>query len=83
MTKKMNSQTRRNNRGQNPIVTPFSAPGATEKGIHINTSHISTPQCRPTIPTRRRGFNPDGSINLDLDSRIELDLRNDQKENGF
>lgn len=34
----------------------------------------------PIAGTRKRGFNPDGSINLDLDSRIELDLRNDQKE---
>lgn len=34
----------------------------------------------PIAGTRKRGFNPDGSIDRDLDSRIELDLRNDQKE---
>ncbi|WMC09399.1 anthranilate synthase component 1 [Oceanimonas pelagia] len=34
----------------------------------------------PIAGTRRRGFNPDGSINLDLDGRIELDLRQDEKE---
>lgn len=34
----------------------------------------------PIAGTRKRGFNADGSINLDLDSRIELDLRNDDKE---
>lgn len=34
----------------------------------------------PIAGTRPRGFNDDGSINLDLDSRIELDLRNDNKE---
>lgn len=34
----------------------------------------------PIAGTRRRGFNPDGSINLDLDGRIELDLRQDAKE---
>ncbi|NVK25110.1 MAG: anthranilate synthase component 1 [Gammaproteobacteria bacterium] len=34
----------------------------------------------PIAGTRVRGFNSDGSINNDLDSRIELDLRNDKKE---
>jgi anthranilate synthase component 1 len=34
----------------------------------------------PIAGTRRRGFNPDGSINDDLDGRIELDLRLDKKE---
>lgn len=34
----------------------------------------------PIAGTRRRGFRKDGSINLDLDSRIELELRNDRKE---
>jgi len=34
----------------------------------------------PIAGTRRRGFNPDGSINRDLDSRIELELRQDNKE---
>ncbi len=34
----------------------------------------------PIAGTRPRGFNQDGSINPDLDSRIELDLRNDEKE---
>ena len=30
--------------------------------------------------TRARGKNADGSINFDLDSKIELDLRDDKKE---
>ncbi|WP_409420387.1 anthranilate synthase component 1 [Pseudaeromonas sp. ZJS20] len=34
----------------------------------------------PIAGTRRRGLNPDGSINLDLDGRLELDLRQDAKE---
>ncbi|MBD1391312.1 anthranilate synthase component 1 [Neiella sp. HB171785] len=34
----------------------------------------------PIAGTRRRGFNDDGSINPDLDSRIELELRLDKKE---
>jgi anthranilate synthase component 1 len=34
----------------------------------------------PIAGTRKRGFNADGSMNLDLDSRIELELQNDHKE---
>ncbi|SKA57140.1 anthranilate synthase component 1 [Enterovibrio nigricans] len=34
----------------------------------------------PIAGTRPRGKNADGSINLDLDGRIELELRNDTKE---
>src|SRR5699024_10238781 len=34
----------------------------------------------PIAGTRKRGLNADGSINLDLDSRIELALRQDDKE---
>ncbi|TCI01817.1 anthranilate synthase component 1 [Corallincola luteus] len=34
----------------------------------------------PIAGTRRRGFNPDGSIDADLDSRMELELRLDKKE---
>lgn len=36
----------------------------------------------PIAGTRRRGKNSDGSINLDLDGRIELELRSDKKENA-
>lgn len=34
----------------------------------------------PIAGTRFRGFNEDGTINPDLDSRIELELRSDEKE---
>lgn len=34
----------------------------------------------PIAGTRRRGLNADGSINLDLDGRLELELRQDTKE---
>ncbi|GAA5213294.1 anthranilate synthase component 1 [Corallincola platygyrae] len=34
----------------------------------------------PIAGTRRRGFNPNGTINRDLDSRNELELRLDKKE---
>lgn len=43
-------------------------------------SHHRQVEMYPIAGTRRRGFNPDGSINLDLDGRIELDLRQDEKE---
>jgi len=36
----------------------------------------------PIAGTRRRGKNSDGTINHDLDSRIELELRLDAKENA-
>ncbi|MDE4980282.1 chorismate-binding protein, partial [Francisella tularensis subsp. holarctica] len=36
----------------------------------------------PIAGTRIRAKNSDGSINADLDSRIELDLRLDAKENA-
>ncbi|GGB13898.1 anthranilate synthase component 1 [Agarivorans gilvus] len=34
----------------------------------------------PIAGTRKRGFNSDGSINKDLDGRLELELRLDKKE---
>ncbi len=34
----------------------------------------------PIAGTRRRGFNAQGALDLDLDSRIELELRQDDKE---
>ena len=37
-------------------------------------------QIYPIAGTRPRGFNADGSLSPDLDSRIELDLRLDKKE---
>mgnify|MGYP000317682939 CR=1 FL=1 len=36
----------------------------------------------PIAGTRPRGFNKNGSISLDLDSRIELELRQDKKESA-
>ncbi|CCM11689.1 anthranilate synthase component I [Helicobacter heilmannii] len=37
-------------------------------------------QIYPIAGTRPRGKNPDGSLDLDLDNRLELDLQNDPKE---
>ncbi len=44
-----------------------------------NTNQV---EVYPIAGTRRRGKNIDGSINPDLDSRIELELRLDTKENA-
>jgi len=49
-----------------------------------NDSHEGKRQVEiyPIAGTRPRGFNRDGSICLDLDSRIELELRQDKKESA-
>ncbi|WP_087019811.1 anthranilate synthase component 1 [Thaumasiovibrio subtropicus] len=44
-----------------------------------NTNQV---EIYPIAGTRPRGKNKDGSINLDLDGRIELELRSDMKENA-
>lgn len=44
-----------------------------------NTNQV---EVYPIAGTRKRGKNSDGSLNLDLDSRIELELRLDAKENA-
>ncbi|AIT09558.1 anthranilate synthase component I [Candidatus Francisella endociliophora] len=44
-----------------------------------NTNQV---EIYPIAGTRRRGKNSDGTINPDLDSRIELELRLDTKENA-
>lgn len=47
----------------------------------VKFDHASrTVEMYPIAGTRKRGINKDGSINLDLDGRIELDLRQDAKE---
>ncbi|WP_417615690.1 anthranilate synthase component 1 [Oceanisphaera sp.] len=47
----------------------------------VKFDHASrTVEMYPIAGTRKRGLNPDGSVNLDLDGRIELDLRQDTKE---
>ena len=50
-----------------------------ESAVKFETSTRQV-EMYPIAGTRRRGLNADGSINLDLDGRIELDLRQDSKE---
>lgn len=58
----------------------FSLFGASPESALKYCSNSNQVEVYPIAGTRKRGFNKDGSINHDLDSRIELDLRNDQKE---
>ena len=44
------------------------------------TSKTRQIEIYPIAGTRPRGLNPDGSLNPDLDSRIELEIRTDHKE---
>lgn len=58
----------------------FSLFGASpEMAIKFSADSRDVEIC-PIAGTRRRGKYPDGSINHDLDGRIELELRTDQKE---
>lgn len=64
---------------QDELFTLFGA--SPESALKYET-HTNQVEIYPIAGTRRRGKNPDGSINLDLDSRIELELRCDKKENA-
>jgi len=58
----------------------FTLFGASPESALKYTQASNDVEIYPIAGTRRRGFNPDGSINKDLDSRLELELRLDQKE---
>ncbi len=58
----------------------FSLFGASPESALKYSALTNQVEVYPIAGTRPRGKNADGSLNLDLDSRIELDLRNDTKE---
>jgi anthranilate synthase component 1 len=58
----------------------FALFGASPESALKYSSTSKQVEVYPIAGTRIRGFRTDGSINADLDSRIELDLRNDKKE---
>ncbi len=58
----------------------FELFGASPESAVKYEKHSNEIEVYPIAGTRRRGFNPDGSINLDLDSRVEQELRSDNKE---
>ncbi|AWL11722.1 Anthranilate synthase [Saliniradius amylolyticus] len=58
----------------------FTIFGASPESALKYTQSNREVEVYPIAGTRPRGFNHDGSINRDLDSRIELNLREDDKE---
>lgn len=58
----------------------FTLFGASPESAIKFTQDSKDVEIYPIAGTRRRGFNPDGSINKDLDGRLELELRLDKKE---
>lgn len=54
--------------------------GASPESALKYTQSSNDVEIYPIAGTRTRGFNPDGSINKDLDGRLELELRLDKKE---
>ena len=58
----------------------FTLFGASPESALKYTKSSNQVEIYPIAGTRPRGKNADGSINLDLDGRIELELRNDEKE---
>ncbi|MDR6984702.1 anthranilate synthase component 1 [Rheinheimera pacifica] len=60
--------------------TAFSLFGASPESALKFDAKSRQVEIYPIAGTRRRGFKNDGSIDRDLDSRIELELRQDEKE---
>ena len=60
----------------------FTLFGASPESALKYSRQTNQVEIYPIAGTRPRGKYPNGSINLDLDGRIELDLRNDKKENA-
>ena len=58
----------------------FTLFGASPESALKYTKDTNEVELYPIAGTRPRGFAEDGSINRDLDSRLELSLRTDQKE---
>ncbi|MGS2720834.1 anthranilate synthase component 1 [Paraglaciecola aestuariivivens] len=54
--------------------------GASPESALKYTKHSNQVEIYPIAGTRPRGKRPDGSIDLDLDCRLELNLQEDQKE---
>lgn len=62
--------------------TDFTLFGASPESALKYCTESNQVEIYPIAGTRQRGKNSDGSINLDLDTRIELELRSDTKENA-
>ncbi len=64
---------------QDELFTLFGASPESALKYETDTNQV---EIYPIAGTRRRGKYADGSIDFDLDSRIELELRTDGKENA-
>ncbi|OAJ92042.1 anthranilate synthase component 1 [Vibrio bivalvicida] len=64
---------------QDELFTLFGA--SPESALKYETQSNQV-EIYPIAGTRRRGKRPNGDIDFDLDSRIELELRTDKKENA-
>ena len=64
---------------QDELFTLFGASPESALKYETETNQI---EIYPIAGTRRRGKRPNGEIDFDLDSRIELELRTDMKENA-
>lgn len=64
---------------QDELFTLFGA--SPESALKYET-HTNQVEIYPIAGTRRRGKRANGEIDFDLDSRIELELRTDRKENA-
>jgi len=62
---------------QDPAFTLFGASPESALKFDARSRQV---EIYPIAGTRRRGFNAKGQIDRDLDSRIELELRQDEKE---
>ena len=60
--------------------TAFTLFGSSPESALKYTSQTRQVEIYPIAGTRPRGLNPDGTVNPDLDSRIELEMRTDHKE---
>ncbi len=58
----------------------FELFGASPESSLLHSAKTGQVAIRPIAGTRPRGFAPDGSIDHELDIRLELDLRSDAKE---
>ncbi|WP_431354877.1 anthranilate synthase component 1 [Vibrio genomosp. F10] len=64
---------------QDELFTLFGASPESALKYETETNQV---EIYPIAGTRRRGKRPNGEIDFDLDSRIELELRSDKKENA-
>nr|WP_321384734.1 anthranilate synthase component 1 [uncultured Vibrio sp.] len=64
---------------QDELFTLFGASPESALKYETDTNQV---EIYPIAGTRRRGKRPNGEIDFDLDSRIELELRTDMKENA-